>query len=473
MFVALIPFCGNAGAKQKNILLICVDDLRPELASFGKSYIHSPNIDRLAGMGRPFFHHYANAPSCGPSRCTLLTGRYGGPSNDALLDRAKQLEKTPEAVSPSMPEWFRTHGYTTVSVGKVSHHPGGWGGEDWSDRTELEIPNAWDATYMPYAEWGSALGAMHGLANGEAKAISKTDKKKKMDVFQTVDGPDSIYPDGRIVPEGIRQLESLAAQSRSTGSGHGKPFFLVIGMLKPHLPFGAPKKYMDLYEGVELPPIPHPVKPEGITTWHRSSEFNGYNRWGKDARQDPEFADEVRRHYAACVSYSDHHIGQILAALKESGADKDTIVILWGDHGWHLGEHAIWGKHSLFEESLHSPLIVVYPEIPQPGTATKAVVAAVDIFPTLCDLSGVPKPDFIQGESLLPMIEDPLASGHPVFAYFKQGKTVRTDTHRLVLHKDGFVELYDHRTPESETVNIADDEPELVDQLKSLIAGMK
>ncbi|WP_372808954.1 sulfatase [Pontiella sp.] len=443
---------------QPNVLLLCIDDLRPELNCFGATHIHSPNIDRLAAQGRAFQRHYVNAPSCGPSRCTMLTGRTGAPGNEALFLRAKQLAGNPDSVPPSMPEWFRTHGFTTVSVGKVSHNPGGRGGPNWDNDAILEVPNAWDRHLMPVGEWETPLGAMHGLAHGKTRPR----KGGSYDVFESAVGPDTIYPDGLIAEEGLRQLEELAAGD--------KPFFLAIGLIKPHLPFGAPKKYLDLYDGIEFPPIPFAAKPTGKTTWHASAEFMKYNRWGKDPRNDPAFALEVRRHYAACVSYADKHVGDILAKLKATGADRNTIIVLWGDHGWQLGEHGIWGKHSLFEEALRSPLIVVAPGVETAGQQSDAVVESLDIFPTLCDLAGVATPDFAQGVSLLPILKNPDAPGHPAIAYQSRANTIRTDRYRLIVHQRGEVELYDHATPEKETVNIASDHPDLVALLKKQLA---
>jgi iduronate 2-sulfatase len=452
--VLLMTSCENPQPTQKpNVLLICVDDLRPELNSFGATYISSPNIDKLAGSGVSFLNHFVNAPSCGPSRYTLLTGCYGPPTNDALFLRADKISQGSEKIDPSMPEWFRTHGYTTVSVGKVSHHPGGRGGENWDDDNIIEMPEAWDKHLMPVAEWGHPRGAMHGLAHGEIRINSS-----EMDVFQSAEGDDDIYPDGAITNEALNQLRVLAADDE-------KPFFLAVGIIKPHLPFGAPKSYFDRYEDVVLPPIPHPEKPAGKTTWHGSGEFNQYNRWGRDPNEDTIFADEVRRHYAACVSYADAQVGKILAALKRTGADKNTIVVLWGDHGWHLGEHAIWGKHSLFEESLHAPLIVRYPGMKNPNAKTSAIVETLDIFPTLCDLTGVEMPGFVQGGSLKAILENTDTIGHSAIGYFRNARTIRTKTHRLTLHKDGFAELYDLTTAEKETKNVADQHPDIVNAL--------
>lgn len=438
---------------KPNVLLICVDDLRPELKSFGADYISSPNIDGLAQKGISFVNHYVNAPSCGPSRYTLLTGRYGPAKNDALFQRAAKIARG-EAVNPSMPEWFKTHGYTTVSVGKVSHHPGGRGGDDWNDSSIIEMPNAWDKHLIPISSWQHPRGVMHGLANGEIRVV-----RSDMDVFQAVEGADTIYPDGAISNEAVKQLRDLSVNNE-------KPFFLAVGFIRPHLPFGAPKSYFDRYGGVELPEIPHPHKPQGRTTWHASGEFMKYNRWGKDPNTDAVFADKVRRHYAASVSYADAQVGKVLAELKRSGADKNTIIVLWGDHGWHLGEHAIWGKHSLFEESLNSPMIIHYPSMTERGTKTEAMVETLDIFPTLCDLTGIEMPEFAQGVSLKEQLENPSSTGHSAIAYFKGVSTIRTKTHRLSLHKDGFVELYDHTTAEKETKNVADKHPELVEHLK-------
>ena len=169
------------GSDKPNVLLICVDDLRPELGSFGVSYIRSPNIDKLAASGRIFRSHYVQAPTCGASRFTLLTGRYGGSSNNALFQRAEKMKTNPESVPPSMPAWFRQNGYITVSVGKVSHHPGGMGGKDWDDESTLEMPDSWDQHLLRVGPWKHPRGWMHGLANGEIR-IDAAD----MDVFQAL-----------------------------------------------------------------------------------------------------------------------------------------------------------------------------------------------------------------------------------------------------------------------------------------------
>ncbi len=445
---------------RPNVLLICVDDLRPELHCYGVDYIHSPHIDWLAERGCLFTRHYVQAPTCGASRCALLTGRYGRAGNEALFQRSADLAAGKE-VPPSMPAWFRKHGYTTVSVGKVSHHPGGRGGPDWNDDRHLEMPDSWDRHLLPAGPWQHPRGWMHGLAHGEIRGNTQ-----EMDVFQAIEGSDAIYPDGISTDEALRQIDLLAAND-------AKPFFLAVGILRPHLPFGAPANYLDHYRAVELPPIPHPSKPTGKSTWHASGEFMKYNRWGRNPNEDAEFATEVRRHYAACVSYADAQVGKVIAKLKEAGLLDNTIIVLWGDHGWHLGEHAIWGKHALFEESLRSPLIIARMGLTAAGSKTDAVVESIDVFPTLCSMAGIENPAFVQGVSLVPLLEHPLAAGHDAISYFKSARTLRTEDYRLILHDDGFVELYDLSTDPGETTNIAPASATIVKRLSERLKAKR
>ena len=301
------------------------------------------------------------------------------------------------------------------------------------------MPDSWDRHLLPAGPWQDPRGWMHGLAHGEIRIdAQQRGGSVEMDVFQAVDGPDSIYPDGVSIDEALRQLDRLA-------SDDSQPFFLAVGILRPHLPFGAPAKYLEPYLDAELPPTPHPQKPAGRTTWHGSGEFMKYDRWGRNPNTDQRVrTQEVRKHYAACVSYADAQVGRLMRRLTEAGTAEDTIVVLWGDHGWHLGEHSVWGKHTLFEESLLSPLIVSLPDIRDPGRSTDAMVETLDLFPTLCELTDLPMPDFVHGVSLRPLLDDPQAAGHPSIAYHGSARTIRTSTHRLILHKDGYAELYDH-----------------------------
>jgi iduronate 2-sulfatase len=452
VLMVLMTVPNARSGERLNVLLICVDDLRPELNCFGAKHISSPHIDQLAAKGRSFQRHYVQAPTCGASRYAMLTGRYGPAGNGAFFQRP------PSEKQPSMPEWFRQKGYTTVSVGKVSHHPGGRGGADWDDETKIEIPRAWDRHLMPSGAWKHPRGAMHGLANGEIRV-----KAGEMALFQAVKGPDTIYPDGLIADEAREQLRNLAGDSK-------KPFFLAVGFIRPHLPFGAPERYLDRYRDVKFPDTPHPKKPTWKSTWHGSHEFMKYKRWGKNPNSDADFALEVRKHYAACVSYADEQVGKLLAELDALKLRDNTVIVLWGDHGWHLGEHAIWGKHSLFEESLHSPLIIASPKMKSPGKGTQAVVESIDIYPTLCELTGTGAPDFCDGESLLPHLVDPALPGHPAISYAGSSRTIRTDTHRLVVGKK-HSELYDFREPDGGGVNRTQNNADRVEALRLLLAN--
>tara|TARA_Y100001933_G_scaffold264147_1_gene328559 strand:+ start:426 stop:1349 length:924 start_codon:yes stop_codon:yes gene_type:complete len=298
---------------------------------------------------------------------------------------------------------------------------------------------------------------MHGQANGEIRGNAK-----EMDVLQAFDGDDSSYPDGPTIEEALSQLEKLSADKN--------PFFLAVGFLRPHLPFGAPARYVKLYNDVSLPSIPHASKPSGKTTWHGSGEFMKYNRWKRDPRRDHDFATMVRKHYAGCVSYADALVGRLLAGLDKHGKSDDTIILLWGDHGWHLGEHAIWGKHSLFEESLRSPLIVVDPGMKSPGgKASAAIVETVDIFPTLCDLAGLGPPKGLAGASLRPYLDDPGAPARMAISYRNGAETIRTARFRMIRHARGgkisHIELYDHEVDPGETKNIAEAFPDRVRDL--------
>jgi iduronate 2-sulfatase len=443
-------------ASRPNVLLICIDDLRPELGCYGVKHAITPNIDRLAEQSRVFTRHYVQAPTCGASRYAMLTGLYGPRDNDALMRRSKIPASERK---PSLPEVFRSAGYTTVAIGKVSHQPGGHGGKNWNDPAAVEMPDAWQRQPLPCGPWRHPEGFMHGLANGAIRSESK-----KFPALEAVDGPDDIYPDGLTSRAALDELRTLASAKT--------PFFLAIGWIRPHLPFGSPKRYLDQHADQALPPIPHPEKPGGITTWHNSGEFFRYDQGGKNPNNDPAHADAVRRHYDACVTYADAQVGQVLAELEKLSLDRNTIIVLWGDHGWHLGEHGVWGKHTLFEESLRAPLIIRQPGMSAPGKASAGVVETIDVFPTLCGLAGIRTPDFLHGKSLEPQLKSPDASGHMAVSYWRDAETLRTDRYRLIRHdgkkkSDVFYELYDHQSPEGETHNIAAAHPELVKELNA------
>jgi len=416
--VALLSPLSLTAKEKPNILFICVDDLRPELGCYGKKHMHTPHIDRLASQGRVFSRHYVQVPTCGASRAALLTGRYPRTGSDrgngAISARSKKSK-----LSPTLPQTFKENGYTTIAIGKVSHYPGGLMGKEWNDPKQVEFPGAWDKNLMPCGEWKTPQRAMHGIANGIPRTRGKTP------AIEIKDGPDTLYPDGLITNTAIENLAELSKQE--------KPWLLAVGIIKPHLPFTAPKKYWDLYEGQELPPVKHPNKPTRSLTWNGSGEFfGGYNHGGKDPRKDSEYAALVRRYYYASVSYADAQVGKILTALEKSGQKENTIVVLWGDHGWNLGERGIWGKHNLYEEGVHSPLIIHTPSMKKAGVSTNAITETIDIFPTLCDLSGVEKPTKLDGTSLTAQLNDPAAPSDGLArSFWGRAQSLRTDKYRL------------------------------------------
>jgi iduronate 2-sulfatase len=446
-------------AERPNVLFIAVDDLRPWLGCHDPKLAVSPNIDRLAKEGRRFSRHYVQVPTCGASRCALVFGRYpgrlaGDADNNAIL---KNAAKQP---LPALPALFRQQGYRTVSVGKITHYPGGRGGKGWVDGS-VELPGAWDEALMPSGPWKTPEGAMHGYANGQTRQQAGKDPAKKP-VSQSAAGDDQTYPDGWIAEQAVKQLNDLAAGE--------KPFFLAAGFIKPHLPFAAPESYFQATSGITAPVPAAAGKPAFPTTWHGSGEFRQYRANEGDPFREPSAAEAYRKAYLACVRYSDAQVGKLLAALDASAAAKSTIVVLWGDHGFLLGEHAIWGKHCLFEEALHSPLIIRVPGQKKPGEATNAIVETIDVYPTLAALAGLPLSKELDGRSLVPLIEDPAAASDGMaVGFWQRGTTLRTDTHRLIVSgKDrATVELYDHREDPAETVNAAAKQKKTVEALRS------
>ena len=457
LFIALLLSL-PAIAEKPNILLICVDDLRPELKSLGADYIHSPAMDSLVRSGRAFTRHYVQAPTCGASRYAMITGRYATTTRQQNNDAFFCPEARKPGLPPAFPTHFRNHGYQTVAVGKITHHPGGLGGENWNDHTKVELPGAWDTNLMPTDPWKHPQGGMHGYAGGIPRG-------KYRPVREHNDGDDLTYTDGWITREALRQMEGLAASE--------KPFLLAVGIMKPHLPFACPKSYLDIYQDTKLPAIPHPQKSEALSTWHASGEFFGYHHEVENPRDNPEYANQMRLSYAACVSYADAQVARLLAQLEKLNLVENTIVILWGDHGYHLGEHYVWGKHTLFEESLHGPLVIRHPGLASPGKPTQAVVESVDLYPTLCDLTGIPTPAGLSGESLSPHLADPSIQNGEALGYWQGKHTIRTPQYRLIRHpgkgKPAAFELYDHKSGDGETKNLAESEPDLVKQLNSLL----
>lgn len=412
---------------RPNILFIAVDDLRPELGAYGASHITSPNIDRLATSSLVFKRAYCMVATCGASRSSMLTSVR--PTKDRFLTHLARADKeVPWATT--LHSHLKDHGYHTVSLGKVFHSLGD-SIDGWSEKP-----------------WTSNLPIQHNPAKRSGVRGESTEME---------DVPDDAYQDGEIAQRAFIELEKRAQQP-------DKPFFLAVGFKKPHLPFTAPQKYWDLYpeNKIQLPENYFIPKNAPKLSIHSFGELRNYSDIPKNGPLSEAKALQLIRGYYACVSYVDAQIGKVLNQLETLGLDQNTIVVLWGDHGWNLGDHTLWCKHSVFESSLHIPLIVKAPGYAS-GTETNALTESIDIFPTLCELAGLPTPTTVEGKSFVPLLKFPeRPSAELAASRHGSGDSIRTDKYRYSEYsKNGKIQshmLYDHELDPLETENIVDNE---------------
>lgn len=453
-----------------NVLFIAVDDLRPELSAYGQAHMVTPNFDRFATTGRLFERHYVQVPTCGASRYALLTGERPSSrehtSNEAIRNL---LPKTEQERPESFAHMFRRAGYRTVSIGKISHYVDGriysYEGEG---EGEFEMPFSWDARIMPYEKWGTAWNSFFGYADGSNRNM----ERGAYPAYESADVPDEAYPDGLIAQEAIAQLNELKDE----------PFLLGVGFFKPHLPFTAPKKYWDLYDHDQIAISPNPDVPKGINPGSLTNSGEMFGNYKHERRGDTgvRIADEdarmLRHAYYAAVSYADAQVGKVLDELERLGLADNTVVVIWGDHGWHLGDQTIWGKHTTFERSSRSALMIRTPGMPSPGVSAAGLVETLDLYPTLADYAGLEAPADLTGLSLRPMLEDPAHPGKDsAFSYWRARHTMRTDRYRIVQHEepgDGpEFELFDHQSDPNETRSVAAEQPEVVESLRASLAA--
>ena len=454
-----------AQPSRPNVLFIAIDDLRTDLGVLGVAHAKTPQLDAFAATARIFTQHYVQVPTCGATRCALLRGRY--PSEAAHISNNAIASTHSRWGDANLPAWFQRHGYRTYALGKITHYPGGRTGPLWATGPE-ELPGAWTRCWIPETPWHEAEHIMHGYANGVPRTPGKTPP------WEAFDGPDSAYPDAWVAEETVKMLAELA-----TGK---EPWFFAVGFFKPHLPFAAPKRWFDLHEPNKIPPLAPAVaaKPTWPSTWHSSGEFRGnYGHGGRDPATDADYARLLRQAYAGCVSYVDAQVGRVLDGLQKLGLAENTIVVVWGDHGFLLGEHAIWGKHCLYEPALRTPLMIRTPGLRERGARSAALVETVDIFPTLTDACGLPTPDSLDGRSLRPWLEKPSSpTVKPARAFWTNGqRTVRTERWRMITlpAADGAapqLELFDYATDPNETRNHAAEQPDVVRELEVQFARM-
>ena len=438
--------------KKHNVLLICVDDLRSELGCTGQSYMHTPNIDSLAQSGRLFTNHYAHQAACGPSRCTLLSGTR---TDNWVYFRSKK-KTLPKNEAVTLPELFQNAGYSTATIGKVDHAFG-------------SKIRGFETDASDYGPWKDCARASFGYANGVSYHKKLWPKQKPEHLpWEGADVADTSYPDGLSSQAAVKQLQVL--------SKGDKPFFLAVGFHKPHLPFCAPKKYWDLYDREKLPVASWKQKPRGVKpdwTLHHGTiknyEPTTHYKWLWGDFNVPEEQGKTLRHaYSACISYMDAQVGNVLDEVTRLKLQDDTIVVLWSDHGWHLGEHGIWGKFTLHDVSVRSPLIVRVPGVGNAGKKSAGLVETVDILPTLCQLAGIKCGKRFEGTSFAANVLDPSLSARdsalsnlPV-DHGQRGWSIKTATHRYTRwYKDWHCkeiileEFYDHKIDPDETNNIA------------------
>ncbi|MFM9090655.1 MAG: sulfatase [Verrucomicrobiota bacterium] len=444
------------GPARPNVLLLLADDLRPELAGYGSPAL-TPNLERLARRGVRFERAYCQQAVCNPSRSSFLTGLR--PDTLGLWNNGTHFRELRPDVT-TLPQHFRNHGYVTRNVGKVFHN---WHTREKGDARSWSAPE-----FLHYATHGADAPQVEGplppnLASGGGRQYTDVPLTECRDV------PDEAYYDGRVAAEAVRVLREI----------RDRPFFLAVGFWKPHAPFNAPKRYWDLDDRARLPPVDLRA-PAGAPelALHDGREILGLPGPGRIS-PDAALVAEMRHGYFANISYLDAQLGKVLDALDASGVASRTVVVFAGDHGFHLGEHGLWGKTSNFELDARVPLLIALPGSGPRGVATRAFAELVDLFPTLNAACGLPAVPGLDGLSLLPVLRDPAAavkpaafSQHPRPAYYDRepakvpramGYSVRTDAVRYTEWRDwasGSViarELYDAFADGGETRNRAGD----------------
>ena len=455
----------SAFAAKPNVLFIAVDDLRPELGCYGNQIVKTPNIDRLAARGTIFNHAYVSQAVCSPSRTAILTGLRPDVTKVWDLETHFRVAQ-PDCIT--LPQHFKANGYHCAALSKV-YHAGLEDGRSWNEPHWYPKGRSVDTDPVDYTK---QIVTRHDVNTEEYAAPSddgparKSGKSaKKGPAFEVSPKPDDQLPDGATADEAVRRLHALKSKS--------EPFFLAVGFLKPHLPFVAPKKYWDLYDPntIPLPAIDHLPTGSPEFAGHNNSELHNYQGVPKENPIPADFAKTLRHGYYAAISYTDAQIGKVLDALDKEGLADNTIVVLWGDHGWQLGDHGLWHKHTNFEIAARAPLLISVPKSKTAGQKCDAPVEFVDVYPTLADLCGLPAVGSLTGLSLKPFIENPSAPMQKVaISQYPRsspegpvmGYSIRSERYRATFWRERngakivATELYDEQNDPNETVSIAD-----------------
>jgi len=463
---------------RPNVLLICVDDLKPLTRSYGDPLAITPNLDRLAARGVQFDAAYCNQAVCAPSRNNLMLGSRS--TSTGLYTLGFNFRRAfPDAVT--LPQQFMRNGYRTESLGKIFHIGHGNVGDDasWS------VPHLKDKVIeyvLPESTPGGELTREEGLFENIPNVPGV--RRPRGAAWENADVPDEAYADGRMATEAVRRL--AAARDRST------PFFMAVGFVRPHLPFTVPKKYWDLYDPAAFKLAPRPTPPDGAPTY-AGKGIGELGQYAPLPEQNLPVSAEHQRTlihgYYASMSYMDAQLGRVLDELDRLKLTANTLVVVWGDHGFHLGDHGLWTKHTNYEQANRIPILFAGPGVTR-GARTAALAETVDIFPTLCALAGLPAPSGpqpIDGVSLVPVLRDPTAAvkdhAYHVFPRNRPGvgetfgRAIRTARHRLVEWKKSGapadtadLELYDYESDPGETQNLAATQPEVVARLRAILA---
>ncbi|WP_282055879.1 sulfatase [Maribacter luteus] len=435
--------------KPRNILFIAVDDLRPELNFYGSKHIQSPNLDKLADQSLVFNRAYCNVPVCGASRASLLSGMR--PTRHRFIDYSTRADiDVPDAIS--LPKLLKQNGYTTIANGKVYHN-----GKD--------NVSSWNSIWFPEGNIRNYQLEENIKDNGNANlAVAGAT------AFEMAEVEDTAYFDGKIAQKGIADLKKLKNKN--------KPFFLALGFMKPHLPFNAPKKYWDLYDRSKIELPESYLQPESTPkeAFHNFGELRNYGNIPKQGDVPDDLAKELIHGYYACVSYVDAQIGLVLDELKRLELEEDTIIVLWGDHGWNLGDHKLWCKHVTFETALKAPLIIKVPGKTK-GQKTDAIIEYIDIYPSLVELIGIESPKTLDGQSFVPILNGETPEKDWAVSKFKDAVTlIKGDLFYTEWTKDDGVAyarmLFDHTTDPLELHNLAK-KPEYQDTINQLAKDLR
>lgn len=463
-----------ASSSRPNILLLLVDDLKPALGCYGDPIAQTPNLDRLAGRGTRFDVACCSQAVCAPSRFALLLGAH--PTRTGLYHLGSKLrERHPNAVT--LPQYFARFGYSTESLGKVFHVGHGNAG----DPESFSVPHFSDLVI----EYRDPARTNPQITREEAyftnQYLDRIRSLPRGPAWEAPAVPDNAYADGRVATEAVSRIQAAHHRRQQDGT----PFFIAVGFARPHLPFSAPKRYWDLYQPQQLPLPKFTTPPSNApaVAGKRGGEIANYAPIPEDGAPTADQASSLVHGYYASISYMDAQAGLVLNELDRLQLWDSTVVVLWGDHGFHLGDHGIWTKHTNYEQANRIPLIIAAPNSSIPNSVTQQPAGSVDIFPTLAELAQLPPPDVPQGldgTSLVPVLKSPdiRVRDHTfhVFPKSKLGRAVRTERYRLVEWRShaepgeaAEYELYDYQLDPLETRNIATDRHDLVQQLSRII----